>query len=242
VQPFQRPKVDAHLWKDSRSRSYGVSGRGIVGDWKKTLWLPPRLSSLPLNQQNEGACVGFGWSAELQVPPVEIPVHNQFARNLYMGARDIDRREGRFYQEGATVLAGAKYCRSRGWISEFLWHFTLGELKDSLCYRGPVVWGIPWYDGMYQTDQNGRIRVNGALAGGHCILNIGYWPAHPLFGNCFVLLNSWGNTWGINGIGYLPEPEAEQLLIREQGEMCIASDIVPQPKVPWWRRVMKTFQ
>lgn len=243
MQPFQLPKLDTRFFKDPASRPYGIRPLlPAVTVQRKTIWAPPKGSLLPLDQGSEGACVGFGWSGELQVPPIEIPVHNQFAQNFYLGARDADRKDGRFFAEGATVLAGAKYARRRGWISEYRWCFGMEDLIDTLCTKGPVVLGIPWYAGMYQTDIDGRIRVNGELAGGHCILAIGWWPNHPIFGNCVVLLNSWGKGWGINGIGYLPEAEARRLLITEQGEMCVAADIAPKPVVPWWIRVINSFR
>jgi hypothetical protein len=115
------------------------------------------------------------------------------------------------------------------------------DLQDTVCTKGPVVLGIPWYSGMYSTGPGGQIWVNGELAGGHCILCIGYWPNHPQFGNCYVLLNSWGRTWGINGVGYMIESDMRRLLVTEQGEACIARDIAPKPVVPWYRKVINSF-
>jgi hypothetical protein len=243
MQPFQLPKMDAILWKDDRSRAYGVRPLLVTsGPPKKTIWQPPTKSFLPLDQGEEGACVGFGWSGELQMPPVEIPVHNQFAQNFYLGARDVDRKEGRFFPEGATVLAGAKYAKRMGWISEYRWCFGMMDLQDSVTTRGPVVLGIPWRAGMYSTDLDGRVWINGETVGGHCILCIGYWPKHPKFGDCYVLLNSWGRSWGINGVGYITEADMRKLFIDEQGEACIARDIVPQPRIPWWKRIADSFK
>lgn len=239
MQPFQLPKLDAKLWKDPQSRAYGIRPLLAGTDTQpKTIWAPPKNSLLPLDQGNEGACVGFGWSGELQVPPVEIPVHNQFARNFFDGAQRIDQAEGRYYPNGATVLAGAKFAKKMNWISEYRWCFGMEDLIDSLCHRGPVVLGINWYAGMYSTDVDHRVWVNGELVGGHCILCVGWWPRHPKFGNCFLLLNSWGKMWGDNGIGYVAESDMRLLLINEQGEACIARDIAPKPRIPWWSRLI----
>lgn len=242
MQPFMLPKADAILWKDDRSRAYGIRPLLTVdGPPKKVIWLPPKNSHLPLDQGQEGACVGFGWSAELQVPPVEIPVHSQFAHSFYLGARDVDRKAGRFFAEGATVLAGGMYAIRRGWVKEIRWCFGMNDLQDTVTTRGPVVLGIPWKAGMYQTDDDGRVWVNGETVGGHCILCIGFWPNHPLWGNVYVVLNSYGKSWGINGIGYITEGDMRRLLIDEQGEACIATDIAPQPKKPLWRRFVDSF-
>jgi hypothetical protein len=243
VQQFQLPKADAILWKDNRSRAYGIRPLlTVTAAPKKTIWLPPKGSHLPLDQGQEGECVGYGWSAELQVPPVEIPVHKQFARNFYLGARQIDRQNGRFFAEGATVLAGGMHAIRMGWVREIRWCFGMMDLQDTVTTRGPVVIAIPWKAGMFQTDADGRVWVNGETVGAHCLLVIGYWPNHPLFGNCYVVLNSYGKRWGVNGIGYILESDMRRLLIDEQGEACIATDIMPQPKRHWWQKALASFK
>lgn len=227
---------------------------------KARFWVIPK--TLPLNQLAEGACVGFGWSGELAVHPIEIPVWNEFARGLQAGAVAIDKQEGRFFEEGATIIAGAKSAKKMGQITGYHACFGMKEFTDALVVKGPVVLGIPWYEGMYRTEPSGLIRVSGALAGGHCILATGYIPKSILlkraitkadkaaqeivkaFGtSVYQLLNSWGPDYGLRGVGYMREPDMERLLIQEEGEAYIATDVRPAPKPPrLWQRIWREMQ
>lgn len=241
TQMFQRPKLDAKKFKDPRSRNYGI--RPLVGavTRKKQLWRIP--TALPLNQGSEGACVGFGWSAELAVEPVQLNVSNAFARVMFEGSRRIDREMGNNYPMGASLLAGAKFAQQQGWISEYRWAFGIDDVVDTLVAKGPVVLGINWYDGMYSTETDGRVRINGNLIGGHCILATGYIPNHPVWGgNWIEWVNSWGWTYGVKGLGYIREADLDRLL-RDQGEACIATDIAPpEYRKPWWTTLWNRFQ
>ncbi|MGG7377295.1 hypothetical protein ACQ7B2_00300, partial [Escherichia coli] len=73
---------------DERSRLYPI--RALIPRQvtrTKRIWgVPPDV----LDQQAEGACVGFGWAAELAAAPVmanELPgaptINNPYARDLY---------------------------------------------------------------------------------------------------------------------------------------------------------------
>lgn len=261
-QMFQRPKCDAQFFKDPRSIPYGI--RMLVPEQpeadKAQFWFIPK--TLPINQLAEGACVGFGWAGELAVHPIEIPVWNGFAKGLYQGAVNIDKAEGRFFEDGATIIAGAKAAKKAGHISGYHACFGMKEFTDALRVKGPVVLGIPWYDGMYQTEESGLIRVSGALAGGHCLLATGYIPKSIMYKRAvtradqmaqalvkafgtslYQVLNSWGPDFGLNGVGYVREPDMERLLIQEKGEAYIATDIRPAPKPPhWWQRIAREMR
>lgn len=240
TQPIFRPKLDRIARFDDRSRGYAI--RPFLGpsiERKKTIWDIPK--PLPLNQGREGACVGFGWSGELAVGPIHNPADNGYAMALYADARAQDRRDGVDYTSGATVLAGAKVAKNRGLISGYRWAFGTADVIDTICSKGPVVLGTNWYDGMYETDRGGLLRVSGPLVGGHCWLGIGYWPAHPQFGDCIVLLNSWGPKFGLGGTAFLRVMELDYLL-KQDGEACIANEIAPKPKRNWLQRVGDTIK
>jgi hypothetical protein len=203
---------------------------------KRMIWNLPK--SFPLNQGQEGACVGFGWSAELACDPVQIPASNSSAFKLYEAARAQDQLMGNDFGDGASVLAGVKACQQLGWVSSYRWAMGIDDVVDTLCARGPVVLGINWYDGMYETEEAGRVRLNGQLVGGHCILATGYIPEHPVWGGNWVQwTNSWGKTYGVNGRGYISVDDLSRLL-QENGEAVVAMDVMPKPKVPWWQRLL----
>lgn len=236
AQQFERPQLDRRIAFDERSRAYGI--RPFVAGTKlqKTLWTIPR--TLPLNQGTEGACVGFGWAALLGVGPIYNVADNRFARAFYEDARREDQRNGVDFPDGASVLAGARVARSRGLISGYKWAFGIADVIATICGKGPVVLGLPWYEGMYETDSRGLVSVNGSLVGGHCITATGYWPQHPIFGGDVVQwINSWGSGYGLRGVGYIRTMELAYLL-KQDGEAVIANEIAPTRPTTRIRRAL----
>lgn len=209
-------------YKDEQSRDYPVA-RLLKGTLprRNRMWSLP--STFPLNQGEEGACVGFGWAHELGAFPVMYMVNNDYAFRYYRAARREDARMGIHYAEGASVLAGAKVAKANGMISEYRWAFSVDQIIDTLCQRGPVVLGVNWYESMYQTDDNFKVVIDGEQVGGHCILAFGYQKQYK-GEECIVLLNSWGLGYGAYGVSYLPVSGLERLM-DEDGEACMATDI-----------------
>jgi hypothetical protein len=171
-------------------------------------------------------CVGFGWSAELSSTPIKIPTTNSSARTLYMKARLEDQLMGNDWDEGASVLAGAKACLKDRNIKSYRWAFGIEDVLYALSNIGSVVLGIDWHSGMYDTSPGGLVDVSGPIVGGHCILANGYWPNHPEFGDVVVWTNSWGRSYGVNGRGYIKVDDLTRLLQRN-GEACVALDRRP---------------
>lgn len=210
---------------DDRSREYGI--RPLLArrpvPRRRTVWALP--DNFPLNQGEEGACVGFGWSAELASEPIMYATTTEYAFKYYRWAQAEDRRMGNHFSEGASVLAGARVARGIGMVGTYRWAFGLDDVIDTLVQKGPVVLGVNWYEGMYSTDDDGGVEISGRLVGGHCITAIGYEPEHPKFGPCVRWVNSWGPDYGVNGIGFIRVEDLGRLL-REDGEACIATDIL----------------
>jgi hypothetical protein len=216
-------------WKprfDERSKSYGI-GPLIGTDRPKkraTFWQEGTV----LDQGQEGACVGFGWLAELlakPAPPDEQPseeLGNKIARFYYHEAKKIDEWEGEDY-EGTSVLAGAKVMHRYGFISEYRWCFDIDDIINVVVANGPVVIGIPWYESMYRTNRDGLCDVSGNIVGGHCITITGYDPAMA-FGRqtleVFRWRNSWGTGYGKGGSGYIRVSDLRKLFA-EGGEACV---------------------
>ena len=208
---------------DERSKSYPI--RGIVRSTvkrKNKLWKVGPV----LDQGSEGACVGFGWTGEALASPVRVDLNrikarapkepNAFAQYLYHFAKTIDEYEGEDY-DGTSVLAGAKAMQTFALLKEYRWAFSFEEMLDGLISKGPVVLGIPWYEGMYEAP-NGILRVSGKNVGGHCILAVGY-KVYPGGEDTVILQNSWGPEWGINGLAEIRVTELEKLL--KDGEACL---------------------
>lgn len=225
---------------DDRSLAFPI--RAAIGDQvkrRKRMWRGHRRR---LDQGREGACVGFGWTAELQARPNVVGGYGgtiqgydaqQFARMVYREAQKIDQWAGEAY-EGTSVLAGAKVCRMFGFVPEFRWAFSIDDVIDAIVANGPVVVGIPWYDGMYSTRPSGLVDVSGSLVGGHCLTLTGYHPKIRLtaegWRKRFEVVkwrNSWGRGYGFRGDGYVKVEDLEQLLSgRNRGEACVPMERV----------------
>jgi hypothetical protein len=209
---------------DPRSRKFPVRAT-----------LPSRVAKRPvfwqegvvLDQGSEGACVGFGWTAELLAEPVapspqpDVPVAESYATFVYRRAQKIDEWDGEDY-EGTSVLAGAKIMHADGHITSYRWCFGVRDVRDAIIEHGPVVIGVPWYSSMYSTRKSGLVTISGKKVGGHCILVTGYHPAFEIEGKVqevFRWRNSWGPSYGVNGSGFITYDDLDRLL-RDQGEAC----------------------
>jgi hypothetical protein len=183
------------------------------------------LPGNPLDQGREGACVGFGWTAEMLAAPkmARFVDADGVARRVYRSAKQIDEWPGDAY-DGTSVLAGAKVLQSQGWMDAYRWGDGVGDVIDAVISQGPVVIGIPWLSGMYDTAPNYMVRLDGNVVGGHCILVTGYHPAMRIAGEKEKLevvkwRNSWGLGYGRRGYGYVRINDLAQLLA--DGESCL---------------------
>jgi hypothetical protein len=204
------PRLDRLVQFDDKSRKYpirtimkGKKPRSFT--WRCNAWL---------DQGAEGACVGFGVAHELAARPAEARMGDQYAREIYREAKKIDPWPGEDY-EGTSVLAGVKVAQKLGWMKSYRWSFSLEDLILGVGFNGPAVMGLAWLEGMSNTDEKGFIHVTGTVRGGHCILN----RAVNIKEKYFMLHNSWGRSWGIDGDCKVSFLDMEKLLGMD-GEAC----------------------
>ncbi len=222
--PAVLPKMDRKKHFDEKSRSFGIAEKVSPQPRVKKVWGYPRFRN---NQGREGHCVGFGWANELNGQPVGFNFNDADAHQIFYGAQKIDREVHKLnFADGATVIAGAKEVQRLGFISGYRWGFGIEQALDALIGHGPVVFGINWYDGMYETRPSGLVEVNGSLVGGHCITGFGFNPKMRLIREGLKTyevvpwVNSWGKGYGRNGIAYIKVEDLDRLL-REDGEACV---------------------
>jgi len=196
---------------DERSKAYPI--RALLDtsqprsySWRCTTWL---------DQGREGACVGHAWAHERAAMPVERPATSEDAFEIYRAAQKIDPWPGEDYS-GTSVLAGAKAAMTKGWLKEYRWAFNLNDTLTAISRKGPVVLGIDWYEGMFETDIYGYVRPTGALAGGHAILARGV----NITRRTVSLHNSWSQDWGVNGRALITWDDLGMLLA-SGGEACV---------------------
>ena len=235
MNPHRLPKLDWRSRHDPRSLDYRAVKRLEISGRSKVMWRPGEVN---LDQGVEGACVGFGWVAEALASPVRVipPADtDSWARTVYREAQGIDEWPGEAY-EGTSVLAGAKIMQGRGFLNRYGWCFSVAEIIAVLLNRGPVVLGIPWFEGMYTPDITNRVRVHGQKVGGHCILANGYYPRWPSSissspaGQPMVhLQNSWGLDWGVSGGAWISTDDL-MMLLADSGEACVPASRSYGPK------------
>jgi hypothetical protein len=252
------PVLDRLISPRSRTAQYPIHADprvAVVEELVDVEWaLTP---DFPLNQGQEGACVGFGTSAELSAAPMQWPTGNGFAQQLYQRARAKDKARGYDFAEGATVLAGLEAAQEMGLIQGFRWAQRFEDIALGL-QLGPVVMGTDVTDGMYSTTRDGEWRATGTYVGGHCWTIIGFRVNHPLFGRAYLAINSWGAKFGLAGKMWIREATLRKLWDRA-GEAALVVDTrlepvpvpdpvtptpapepapapkpKPKPKRPWW--------
>jgi hypothetical protein len=207
-------RLDRIVYFDKRSRAYPIRTMVAVKKLRSYTW---RCNTY-LDQASEGACVGFGIAHELAARPAEVAgVTDKFAKEeIYWEAQKVDEWEGGSYPgarpkyEGTSVLAGVKVAREKGFFDSFYWGFSLNDLALGVGYRGPAVLGLPWMEGMFDTNPSGYIYATGEVIGGHCILCRGVNVREKYF----LLRNSWGRDWGVDGDCKIPFADMKKLLAK----------------------------
>lgn len=77
---------------------------------------------------------------------------------------------------------------------------TVDAFKDQLAAGNPIVVAGPVYSQFYSLgDGDVQTKARGRSYGGHCYCCVGYDDTL----NAFLVLNSWGTTWGSSGYGWI---------------------------------------
>lgn len=214
---------------DERSKNFPV--RAAIPERPK-LRTKKWRNGVILDQGREGACVGFGWTAEALSTPVAVDLKRvkaeapedptAFAHAIYQRAKKIDWWEGEDY-EGTSVLAGAKAMQELRLVKEYRWCFRIEDVIDAILTKGPVVLGIYWHESMYEAP-DGVLEVSGDIVGGHCITAVGFKLAKDSITgeDTIILQNSWGYSWGTWGLAEIRVSDLKALLDND-GEACVVS-------------------
>ncbi len=206
---------------DPASRNYTI--RELIDDPAtrrddRARWWKPGPT---LDQQREGQCVSEGCHDRRNGSPLRRrPVIDAFdARfEFYEACQHRDPwpgcsrgHDGPAYG-GTSVLAGMQEGKDRGWWGPYRWVGAgSGRLEDdvidTLRAVGGIVLGIPWLDGMYDTNPDGLVDVTGRVVGGHCIHAFAWVPRLRLPRSftgtkpAVAWHNSWGDSYGARRYG-----------------------------------------
>lgn len=217
---------------DERSRAFPVRtllpnqiGRSYT--WACNTWL---------DQGSEGACVLFAWGHEAAARPVILPYTDAQAFRFY--EETLPRDGFPMPHEGTSVLAGAQTMQLHKYLDEYRWGFGLRDVVLAIGYKGPGVFGLDWYNGMFKPDAQGFLRLTDGIAGGHAILgnrvvlrwkpetltaekkSDEWWDYLDLDESFIGVHNSWGKDWGQFGNAKISFTDLDKLL-NDGGEFCI---------------------
>jgi hypothetical protein len=214
------PRLDRIKQFDERSRQFPV--RTLLAPDKQPRSYTWSVDNW-LDQHTNGGCVGYGISHDLSAKPQPVPnVNGRFATALYYAAQHHDPWEGGEYPganprySGTSVLAGMQMAKALGHYGEYRWAFGEPDLRLAVAWKGPVIIGVNWYEGMRDPNVKGFLEPTGGLLGGHCCLvfSVG------LNSQSYRIWNSWGKDWGIGGTARISFTAMDQLL-HEEGEAAI---------------------
>ena len=217
-------RLDRLIEFDTRSRSYGIAAVVESKPLRSYTWSCGEW----FDQGRQGACVAYSLSHELVARPAVVKgITDPWIRELYYQVQRDDPWPGGEYPGadpvygGTSVLSGLKALQSQGFCGSYRWAFGLQDVLLGVGYSGPACLGINWFEGMFDVDSEGYVRVTGSAVGGHAIIvrsvNL---PAKRV-----TLRNSWGRDWGRDGDCYMSFDDLEKLLYM-QGEAAFLVDRV----------------
>lgn len=235
-------------YHDPRSLDYDVTDK-LYGVATERLRTRTYRVGRHLDQGREGACVGFAYTHELIATPIRVfgwqKLDDAFARDeVYHPAQHDDPWAGCFLgqscpiepgpkADGTGMLPGIKVLQRMGFISEYRWAFSEPDLASAVAWVGGAIIGVPWFEGMYNTDSNGYINPTGRLMGYHAIFVHRFVAQTKTRKNdWYEVWNSWGkDKFGKNGTAKVSRDSMAYLLDGQfSSEACIPLKRVRRPR------------
>lgn len=214
----RRHQLGRHVHHDPKSRNFPAPTADAV---KTVLW----SDYAPiLDQGNLGSCTGNALAQLLNTSKFAVPRMRVNKRHylveadalaLYERATVIDPYDGAYPPDdtGSDGLSVTKAGMEKGYFSQYTHPFGFDHFLGTLQLQ-PVIVGTNWYDDMFDTNSKGFVSVSGSVAGGHEYLCLGVNMASKYV----TFLNSWSNTWGLNGRFRMSFPDFQRLL-NEDGDV-----------------------
>jgi len=188
------------------------------------------------DQGSLGSCVGFA-ATEVKTAQesVDLGKHYQFSPLFIYWMRE-NTSEGMYLRDAMKILYEYGVCEeylleykkhmaSRGTpdrrhflnaenfkIAAYARISTVDEMRRTLVENGPFIIAVPVYESFHNVGPDGKIPIpdpsKEVFSGGHALCVVGYDDNNALF----KVKNSWGETWGDKGFGFLPYEFVEKYL------------------------------
>lgn len=162
------------------------------------------------------------------------------AVNLYSDITAHDSFSGTYppTDTGSDGLSAAKWLTAQGIIPGYQHTFSLNDALAALM-DFPLLMGTEWLDDMFNPDSYGRIRISGAVDGGHAWILDEYIPpgakaistgdvlstVSPYVGGT----TSWGLSFGAQGRFFLPASGLGTLLANDGDVIVPTPPTAPAP-------------
>lgn len=129
-------------------------------------------------------------------------------------------------QQGSSIDAAMLTGRVLGVWKEFRWCRSLETASEWVRRQdgSPLLIGIVWTEDMFRPNAQGFVRPTGHIAGGHALKVLWHRKSNRIKGTAgyWVVPNSWGYSWGVNGKCYLSDEDFDTLVFRMDGECAVA--------------------
>lgn len=176
----------------------------------------------PLDQGDSSHCIGFAaadWGINL---PTNTNFTNDDGHRFYYECKEIEGQPGE--ENGAYIRSIGKVLKANKHLEAYAFAPDINTIKYWLLYKGPIIAGTIWTEGMFTPDENNVIHPTGSSMGGHAYL-LNEWRVDDYIG----IQNSWGESWGKNGKAYISKEDFERIFSRG-GEALAAVEIIKQPQ------------
>ncbi|MDX9722237.1 MAG: C1 family peptidase [Myxococcota bacterium] len=206
------PRVDAVNVKNQGSRGTCAAFTGIAHIEYAVLRQRPSLATVDLSEQRfyynakpecqldgcsldwQGSSYTRGMTASVEAPSFDIPLESYCPYNAELAYNDLQVPQPAACERGAVRVVRLDYVSQPDEIIRIL-------ERDGLPvpYASPLSENWEWNDGLITLAESDGWVPNDA---GHAYLIVGYrkLPHLPQEGGmCFIIKNSWGRGWGVNG-------------------------------------------
>lgn len=202
-EPIEGKRLGRHVEHDPRSKDFpfaAESGTTLVT-------VEHKRHGAIFDQGQIGSCTGNAIAGATNTEPIrginDHILNENAAVIAYIRGSILDGFPGFYPDEdtGSSGLAVAKAAKQMGWISGYSHAFSIDAALAAL-QKGPVITGVPWYEGFDSPNADGLVEIAGQIRGGHEIVARGYIAATNPDDSLILLDNSWDTSYGVNGHFY----------------------------------------